>query len=63
MINLLFFRNLKSALNEFEPQLVVYNAGTDILQGDPLGLLNISPQVGINLYATYIPTNKVSIEH
>ncbi|KAF5468006.1 hypothetical protein F2P56_012202 [Juglans regia] len=26
----------------FDPELVVYNAGTDILDGDPLGRLKIS---------------------
>ena len=37
---------LKTALNEafaeFQPQLIIYNAGTDCLSGDPLGQLNIS---------------------
>ncbi|ELT95657.1 hypothetical protein CAPTEDRAFT_197333 [Capitella teleta] len=36
--------NVEGALNEFEPDLVVYNAGTDVLEGDPLGLLSITPQ-------------------
>ncbi|GMN35981.1 hypothetical protein TIFTF001_005667 [Ficus carica] len=31
------------AAQTFEPELVVYNAGTDILDGDPLGRLRISP--------------------
>ncbi|XP_023016022.2 histone deacetylase 11 isoform X1 [Leptinotarsa decemlineata] len=35
-------RQLKEALSEFEPQLIIYNAGTDILQGDRLGGLSIS---------------------
>ena len=39
------FRHVEGALNEFSPQLVVYNAGTDILDGDPLGNLSISAQV------------------
>lgn len=30
---------------EFQPQLVVYNAGTDILEGDPLGYMCITPEV------------------
>ncbi|CAD5186661.1 unnamed protein product [Musa acuminata subsp. malaccensis] len=34
---------LKVARNNFNPELVVYNAGTDILDGDPLGRLKISP--------------------
>ncbi|XP_063952767.1 histone deacetylase 11-like isoform X2 [Lytechinus pictus] len=36
--------NLEAALNEFEPDILVYNAGTDSLEGDPLGALSISPQ-------------------
>jgi histone deacetylase 11 len=35
---------LKVAESRFQPQLIVYNAGTDILDGDPLGRLKISPQ-------------------
>ena len=31
-------------MDEFSPQFVIYNAGTDILDGDPLGRLNISPE-------------------
>jgi hypothetical protein len=30
-------------LNEFKPDLIIYNAGTDILVNDPLGKLDISP--------------------
>ncbi|XP_013407762.1 histone deacetylase 11-like isoform X1 [Lingula anatina] len=37
-------RHVEGALNEFTPDLVVYNAGTDILDGDPLGMLSISAQ-------------------
>lgn len=37
-------KNITEALTEFLPDLVVYNAGTDILEGDPLGCLSISPQ-------------------
>ncbi|XP_049427540.1 histone deacetylase 11 [Epinephelus fuscoguttatus] len=32
------------ALNEVRPDILIYNAGTDILDGDPLGGLSISPQ-------------------
>ncbi|XP_020704288.1 histone deacetylase 2-like [Dendrobium catenatum] len=32
------------ARNQFNPELVVYNAGTDILDGDPLGRLKISSE-------------------
>ncbi|XP_041348095.1 histone deacetylase 11-like isoform X2 [Gigantopelta aegis] len=37
-------RNLEEALGEFTPNIVVYNAGTDILVGDPLGNLSITPK-------------------
>ncbi|XP_034724414.1 histone deacetylase 11 isoform X2 [Etheostoma cragini] len=36
------------ALNEVRPDIIVYNAGTDILDGDPLGGLSISPQGIVN---------------
>lgn len=35
---------LKHCMSQFQPDFVVYNAGTDILQGDPLGALNISKE-------------------
>ncbi|XP_054819935.1 histone deacetylase 2-like isoform X2 [Prosopis cineraria] len=35
---------LQVAGNRFDPELIVYNAGTDILKGDPLGRLKISPE-------------------
>ena len=38
------YRNLPAALDEFDPD-VVYNAGTDILEGDQLGNLDITPEV------------------
>lgn len=38
-------RNLHKALKESTPDVVVYNAGTDILEGDRLGGLAITPQV------------------
>ncbi|XP_026117084.1 histone deacetylase 11 isoform X2 [Carassius auratus] len=34
----------EGALNEVKPDIIIYNAGTDILDGDPLGGLAISPQ-------------------
>ena len=37
--------NIEGALNEFKPDVIVYNAGTDVLDGDPLGCLSISPEV------------------
>ncbi|KAL4669825.1 hypothetical protein H8959_008379 [Pygathrix nigripes] len=39
-------RNIEKSLQEHLPDVVVYNAGTDILEGDRLGGLSISP-VGI----------------
>ncbi|KAF3333431.1 histone deacetylase 2 isoform X1 [Carex littledalei] len=35
---------LEVAKTNFDPELIVYNAGTDILEGDPLGRLKISPE-------------------
>ncbi|CAH9125440.1 unnamed protein product [Cuscuta epithymum] len=35
---------LEVAQHRFNPELIVYNAGTDILEGDPLGRLKISPE-------------------
>ncbi|XP_030063626.1 histone deacetylase 11 isoform X1 [Microcaecilia unicolor] len=35
---------VEGALNEVRPDIIVYNAGTDVLDGDPLGGLAISPQ-------------------
>ncbi|XP_060084846.1 histone deacetylase 11-like [Ylistrum balloti] len=37
-------RNMDQALNEFTPDIIVYNAGTDILEGDPLGNLSVTPE-------------------
>lgn len=39
---------MNEALNEFQPDLIIYNAGTDILVDDPLGKLNVSSD-GIKL--------------
>ena len=38
-------RNVKRSLQEHLPDVVVYNAGTDVLEGDRLGGLSISPAV------------------
>ncbi|VDK46768.1 unnamed protein product [Anisakis simplex] len=35
-------RNLSAALGEFSADIIVYNAGTDCLEGDPLGLLSLT---------------------
>ena len=49
-----FLRGLNFALAEFRPQLVIYNAGTDILEGDPLGYLSITPEVSITTSCLFI---------
>lgn len=36
--------HLDGALNEFPPDIIIYNAGTDILKQDPLGCLAITPK-------------------
>ncbi|KAK4319862.1 hypothetical protein Pmani_009248 [Petrolisthes manimaculis] len=36
--------HVEGALNEFSPHVVIYNAGTDIMEGDCLGLLSITKQ-------------------
>ncbi|RWS08576.1 hypothetical protein B4U79_12635 [Dinothrombium tinctorium] len=36
--------HIEEALKEFTPDLILYNAGTDILEGDPLGALSITPE-------------------
>jgi acetoin utilization deacetylase AcuC-like enzyme len=51
---MLCYSNVKKALREFKPSVLVYNAGTDILEGDPLGLLSISPYVSYLLFLTLI---------
>ncbi|CAD6336477.1 unnamed protein product [Miscanthus lutarioriparius] len=37
-------RALEVCSIRFQPHLIVYNAGTDILDGDPLGRLKVSPE-------------------
>eukprot|EP00918_Siedleckia_nematoides_P054872 GHVU01119816.1.p1 GENE.GHVU01119816.1~~GHVU01119816.1.p1 ORF type:complete len:319 (-),score=29.22 GHVU01119816.1:282-1127(-) len=40
----LVVKHVREVLEEFKPDIVVYNAGTDIMEGDPLGDLSISPE-------------------
>ena len=40
----LFYRYLERSFNAFSPDILIYNAGTDILDGDPLGCLSITPE-------------------
>ena len=35
-------RKIEKDMDDFMPEFVIYNAGTDILEGDPLGALNIT---------------------
>lgn len=37
-------KELSATLGEFNADIIIYNAGTDILIGDPLGLMNVTPQ-------------------
>ena len=48
-------RKLPSRLDSFKPDLVVYNAGTDILIGDSLGQLDITPEVSCHTERTPPP--------
>lgn len=34
---------IPKAIDEFKPELIVFNAGTDTLEGDPIGKLNMKP--------------------
>lgn len=60
----------EGALNEVRPDIIIYNAGTDILDGDPLGGLSISPQVlflrsvyQTELLSTPKPQQGISLSH
>ena len=53
-LSLNIHRHLPAVLDEFDPDIVVYNAGTDILEGDPLGNLDITPEVCIDLHKSII---------
>ena len=35
--------NVPNAFESFRPELVIYNAGTDCMENDPLGRLNLTP--------------------
>eukprot|EP00252_Welwitschia_mirabilis_P011933 TRINITY_DN2654_c0_g1_i1.p2 TRINITY_DN2654_c0_g1~~TRINITY_DN2654_c0_g1_i1.p2 ORF type:complete len:155 (-),score=37.62 TRINITY_DN2654_c0_g1_i1:208-672(-) len=37
-------KELKVAQDAFSPQMIIYNAGTDILNGDPLGRMRVDPK-------------------
>lgn len=49
-----FSSHLEEGVNEFQPDIIFYNAGTDCLKGDPLGALSVSPQVSeVVLYVVF----------
>lgn len=48
-----FCSHVEGALNEFNPQVVIYNAGTDIMEGDSLGLLSVTKQVTMSTSLVY----------
>ncbi|XP_063094024.1 histone deacetylase 11 isoform X3 [Cavia porcellus] len=54
-------RNVERALQEHLPDVVVYNAGTDILEGDRLGGLSISPGVTLRKLAEEPPFQAVAV--
>jgi len=33
---------IPDAINKYRPDFIIYNAGTDCMQGDPLGNLNLN---------------------
>lgn len=49
----------EGALNEVRPDIIIYNAGTDILDGDPLGGLAISPQVQLSFILPFSPPYQI----
>jgi acetoin utilization deacetylase AcuC-like enzyme len=48
---------LNESFLKVKPDFIVYNAGTDILKGDPLGLLSITPEASFSLI-TYLNNRK-----
>ena len=36
-------KKIGEAMDSWKPEFLIYNAGTDILEGDPLGGLSITP--------------------
>ena len=41
---MLTFRYMEKSFSAFTPDVLIYNAGTDVLDGDPLGCLSITPE-------------------
>jgi len=46
---IIIFSALIESLLKVKPDLIIYNAGTDILKGDKLGLLSITPEASFQL--------------
>jgi hypothetical protein len=46
-------RCLQVAESRFQPQLILYNAGTDILDGDPLGSLKVCFSCKIHIFSQH----------
>lgn len=54
---------MTESLLKVKPDFIVYNAGTDILKGDRLGLLSVSPEASFSLYTYCILSRYVSIPY
>ncbi|GMS78429.1 hypothetical protein PENTCL1PPCAC_604, partial [Pristionchus entomophagus] len=54
--------NLETVLGVFEALLIVYNTGTDSLQGDPLGRLQLTLEMAFLCIIPYYFTNKYFTE-
>jgi histone deacetylase 11 len=37
--------NLPNVIENFSPDFIIYNAGTDCMKNDPLGGMNLSPEM------------------
>lgn len=35
---------MKKSIESFKPEFILYNAGTDVIEGDPLGQCSITPE-------------------
>ena len=44
---------ISESMDEFQPDFILYNAGTDIMEGDPLGRLNIT-HAGVIMRDDYV---------
>jgi len=53
MFHIYFFSALTESLLKVKPDFIVYNAGTDILKGDQLGLLSVTPEASFLKFNSY----------